>query len=421
MSIFASGSLRIFAVMTVIFIFPSGASVYAQEALRLSLAGDAVAQANRQSAATIGYYNLLVGPTSWRFTSGLGIFYDDNVLLEASNPQDDVYFQPNLTAQMQWPVTDLNTLNFNLGAGYSFYVKNSDLDQVFITPGSGISFDIYAGDFRINLHDQISVTENAYQTPGATNANYIQLQNTAGALAEWNLNKAVATLDYEHANYVPLNSSEQQSEDASENLLGSFGIRFVPQVTVGVEGGGGLFHSPQSSESSTPDATQWSAGAFCSARISEYLTTRLDAGYTMYLPDVPSTNSTDAGGYYFDFSISHDINMFFKYALSAGRNIDLEFSGEPAEHYFVRLQPSWNFIRNYTVSVPFAWEKGTQFGTSATAGSLDFEQFNSGISVSHQFSKKISGVLSYRFVEETSSQASSYTANIIGLTVSYRF
>lgn len=422
-SVSASGSSRTFALMTVILIFSSGASVRGQEAVRLSLAGGSVAQANQQTTASIGYYNILVGPTSWHFTSGLGMFYNDNVLLEENDPKGDFYFQPSLATQMHWPLTDRNSLDFTLGTGYSFYVQESYLDQVFITPGSGISFDIYSGDFKINLHDRISITENAYQTPSATNANNIQLQNTVGALAQWSLNKAVATLDYEHGNYVPLNSNGQQSETASENLLASFGIYFAPQVLVGVEGGGGLFHSPQSSGSVSPDATQWSAGGFCAAQISEHLTTRLDGGYTVYLPEGASTNSTDSESYYFDFSISHSVNIFFKYALSAGRNTDLEFSGEPTTHYFVRLQPSWNFVKDYTVGLAFAWEKGTQLGNGATtAGSLDFEQFNGSISITHQFSKKLSGTLSDQFVKEVSNQAaSSYIANIVGLKVSYSF
>jgi hypothetical protein len=422
LTIFAPGSSQVIALMTIFFVILSDASVRGQEALRLSLAGDSVAQANQRAAATVGYYNLLIGPTSWSFTSGLGIFYNDNVFLEETDPKGDVIFQPNVTTQMHWPLTDRNSLDFTLGTGYSFYVLNPDLDQVFITPGSGISFDIYTGDVKINFHDRVSITESAYQTPGATNANYEQLQNTAGVLVQWDLNKALAAIEYEHANYVGLNSSEQQPPTASEDLLASFGIRFVPQITVGVTGGAGYFHSQQSGEGGSPDATQWSAGGYCNAQISEHLTTRLDAGYTEYLPEDTSTNSAASGGFYFDFSVSHAINQYFTYALSAGRSTDLQFSGAPTTHYFARFQPSWNFVRNYTVSVPFSWEKGTQIGGGTGVGSTDFEQFNTGISVSHEFSKRISGVLSYRFIKETSDQAdSSYTVNVVGLSVAYRF
>ena len=118
--------------MTVFFVILSDASVRGQEALRLSLAVDSAAQANQRAAATTGYYNLLVGPSSWRFTSGLGVFYNDNVFLEENDPKGDVIFQPNLTTQMHWPLTDRNSLDFTLGTGYFL-----------LRPESGVESSIY--------------------------------------------------------------------------------------------------------------------------------------------------------------------------------------------------------------------------------------------------------------------------------------
>ena len=58
---------------------------HSQEALRMSLAGDQAAESQRQAENTIGYYNLLWGPVAWRFSSGLGLDYDDNVNLQSQN------------------------------------------------------------------------------------------------------------------------------------------------------------------------------------------------------------------------------------------------------------------------------------------------------------------------------------------------
>ena len=125
-----------------------------QESLRVSMAGDLAAETRRQEAETIGYYNLLLGPTAWRFSSGLGFEFNDNVRIQSQNPEADFITRPNLSAQMNWPVTAQNSLNLSLGAGYSIYALHSDLDQLYVNPGSGIAFNLYIGDFVINVHDR---------------------------------------------------------------------------------------------------------------------------------------------------------------------------------------------------------------------------------------------------------------------------
>jgi hypothetical protein len=394
-------------------------TVRGQEALRISLAGDLAAEAQKQAESAIGYYNLLTGPVAWRFSSGLETDYNDNVRLQSRDAQSDFIFRPNANVQMHWPITQLNDLNMSLTAGYSAYVQHSDLDQFFVNPGSGISFNIYAGDFVINLHDQISITENAYQNQSASgNATYAALQNTAGVNALWDLNKAVMTLGYDHGNYLALNSSQGQPDAASENFFLNGGVRPVSAILAGVEAGGGLIH--YSGSTPTPDATQWNVGAFCTATLSQYLEARLDAGYTKFLPDMTSTNfdSGASSGFYVQFLLTHRVNRFLNYSFSAGRSIDLQYNGQPYNRYTVRWQPNWTFLHNYTLSTPLWWEHGTElYLQSAT-----YDQYGAGISLGRQLTQKLSGSLTYQFVEETSGQPGlSYTDNIVSLSFSYQF
>jgi predicted porin len=396
-----------------------------QEALRLSLAGEAAAKSRSQAAATIGNYNLLVGSTAWRFSAGLRAEYNDNVRLQSEAPEGDFIFRPNINVQMHRPVTDKNSLDISLAAGYSEYLQHTELNQFFINPGSGISFDIFIGDFAINLHDQISVTENTYENPGVNGngANNAQLQNSAGVSATWDLNKAVVTAGYDHANYMSLSSSQQSQPDgSSDNLHLNAGVRVRPEILVGVEAGGGLTSYDQSgSNVVSPDTLQWNAGVFCQAQISEYMSARLDVGYTVLSPQsTASTNLTvaDIADYYFQFSLSHRVNRFLDYTLSAGRSTDFGFYGQAHSHYFARLQPNWNLFRKYQISTPFAWEQGSQTYNQAA----DYEQFSMGINIGRPITKKLSASISYQFIQETSDQASlNYIVNIVGLSFAYQF
>ena len=156
--------------------------VHGQEALRFSMAGDLAAATQQQANSSLGYYNLLLGPTAWRFASGLGLEYNDNVRLQ-DNGESDLIIRPSVNTQMHWPLTLKNSLDVVAGTPAIRNICNTpDLSQFFINPGSGLSFNVYAGDFKINLHDRISITEQAYENAGASgaNQNLTSLQNTAG-------------------------------------------------------------------------------------------------------------------------------------------------------------------------------------------------------------------------------------------------
>ncbi len=398
----------------------AGEIVRGQEALRISMAGDLAAEAQKQAESTLGYYNLLTGPVAWRFSSGLGVDYNDNVRLQSQNAESDFIFRPSVSTQVHWPVTQVNDLNLSVAAGYSAYVQHSDLDQFFVNPGSGLSFNLYSGDLVINLHDQISITENAYQNQSANgNATYASLQNAAGVSALWDLNKAVVNLGYDHGNYVALNSSQGQPDAASENFFLNAGVRPVSGILAGLEAGGGLIHY-SGSTAATPDATQWNVGAFCTATISEYLQARLDAGYTQFTPDSTSTNfdSSASSGLYVQLLLTHVLNRFLNYSLSAGRSIDMQYNGQPYDRYTVRWQPNWNFLHNYTLSTPLWWEHGTEIYYQTAS----YDQYGAGITIGRQLTQKLSGSLSYQFVKETSDQAGlEYTDNIVSLSFSYQF
>jgi hypothetical protein len=394
-----------------------------QEALRISLASDTAEEVQRQEENTIGYYNLLLGPLAWRFSSGLELEYDDNILLQDQDPQGDFISRPNLNAQLHWPITLKNSLDFSFSAGYSIYAIHSDLDQFFINPGSGLSFNIYAGNCVINLHDWISITENGYQNPtvGQT-GNYAQLQNTIGAKSLWDLNKLMAEIGYDHEGNISLADSQAVPDSTSENFYMKAGARPVPELTVGLEGGVSQINFSDQ-QIIQPNAYQWNAGGFCQGQVSQYIIAELDAGYTTYVPEntVGLMNLTSIANLYFQLSLSHRVDKYFDYTLTAGRSTSTAFYGQPYDYYFVNWQPNWNLFKNYQLSTPIWWQKGTELYALGGQG-LNYEQYGVGINISRTITQKLSGQLGYQFIRENSGQQGpNYTVNILSLSFSYQF
>ncbi len=388
----------------------------------MSLASAEAAEARRKAAASIGYYNVKVGPTGWRFGTGLTVEYDDNVTLGQVNHESDVIFRPEINAQMLWPVTDKNTLNLSVGVGYSAYLEHRELDRIYLTPGSEMSFDLYAGDFWINLHDRFSISENSYQDPTVTGAgDYSRLENAVGATATWDLNKVVVRGGFDHVDYVALSGSSGQPDGQSELAWSSAGYALKPGMFAGVELGGGLLHYSGTNVSFS-DARQVNAGVFFESQVSQYLHFRGSVGYTLYSPDTgQSTNSnsvSDFTGIYADLSLQHRLNRFLDYTLSAGRSINFAFYGGSVDLTYARWLANWKVMEKVGIGTSLQYEHGTQ----VTFTGETFDRYGGSISLSRTLTAKSSGSLGYQFYWRTSDvKGRDYTANIVSLNFSYRF
>ena len=405
----------------------------AQEALRISMAGDLAAASRKQAANSIGYYNLLWGPLSLRCSANVSTEYTDNAGNSARS-DGDLITRPSINTDLHWPVTTHNSLDVSVGAGYSFYARHSELDQFFLSPNSGISLDVYIGDWVFNVHDRASLTQNTYENPTTTNGvNSSYLQNNVGVSGMWDLNKALLNVGYDHADYMSLNttSTSGQPDSASENFYLNAGLRPREEILFGVEGGLGLVSydhggGTNSLYGQTAGAMQLNGGVFCSLQLSEHFSARLDGGYTIFSPEQTAVTGTNAisnsSGLYFQMSLSHQVNAHVSYTLSAGHSVDYAYNGQPYDRYFVRLNPNWNFIYRWNFGTSVSWEHGTQVATGTAAGGLSYDQYNLGFNVNHQITQKLSAGMNYRWVMETANQAAlNSTQNIVGLSLAYQF
>src|SRR5947208_290170 len=230
------------------------AGVYAQDAIRPSLAGQQAADAREQDVSRIPY-NLLLGPVRMRVGATVGVEYNDNInysddgsavvlgpfgpTVISVQPEDDIIVTPNLTLDMIWPVTQLNTLRLDLGIGYAFYLDHSknDTDYILVAPKSQIAFDIFVGDFRINIHDRMQLQQDPIQEGALSNVvDYGRFENTGGVSVLWDLNKLLFQVGYDHYNFVSTTSAFEYLDRNSDIFQGSAAFIVNPTLTIGAEG-----------------------------------------------------------------------------------------------------------------------------------------------------------------------------------------
>ncbi len=253
--------------------------VHAQDAVRPSLAGEAASEARRQDIDRIPY-NLLVGPVRFRFSATMGVEYNDNINLSEVNEQDDVILRPQVNFDAIWPITQLNTLRMDIGLGYSWYLdhSNANTNGVLISPGSQLAFDIFVGDFRINIHERPSLQQDPVAELSLSNViDYGRFENTAGVSVLWDLNKALLTLGYDHYTYISTTSDFDYLNRNAEELFGSMSFSVSSTTSVGVEGTAVFTYYDD--QTILNDSTTYSVGAFVETQLSSYLKVRVAGGY----------------------------------------------------------------------------------------------------------------------------------------------
>jgi len=417
--------LRLFA-FTLLFVALAKTPATAQESVRLSLAGEQTAEARRKAASSTDFYNLRLGPTAWRFEPGLGLEASDNIRLENAAPQADVIFRPEIKAHMTCPVSTANSINLSLGAGYSAYAQHSEFNRWFVTPGTELSFDLYAGDFWINFHDRLSVLENSYQDPTVVGvADYAQLQNVAGVRPTWALNKLTVQVGYDHVNYVELSGNDGGggggTDGQSEVFSSALGYAFEGGATTGLELGGSLIHFDASGPNqSFTDAAEWSVGWFSEAQLSQYISVRGRIGYTQFLPEpiLPGEPATDFTGLYLQIAAAHRLNQYLDYTLSGGRNLNFTFYGGTVDLSAANLALNWRILHKINLTTSFEFEHGSQFGSGAET----FNRYGPGVSLSRLITQKLLASLGYRFYNRDSNLPDrDYVVNIASVDVRYQF
>src|SRR5207244_10611493 len=103
-----------------------------------------------------------------------------------------------------------------------------------------------------------------------------RFKNPARISFLWDLNKLLLTVGYDHYNFVSTTSIFDYLDRNAEIVYGSAAFIVTPTITVGPEANAVFTRYDQSVLN---DNTDYSAGAFVEAKLTNNLRVRADAGY----------------------------------------------------------------------------------------------------------------------------------------------
>lgn len=392
-----------------------------QDAVRPSLAGEAASEARRQDIERIPY-NLLVGPIRFRFSATAGVEYNDNInLSQHDEKQDDVIIRPQVNFDAIWPITQLNTLRFDIGVGYSAYIQHSrnNTDGVLITPGSQLAFDIFVGDFRINIHDRMSLQQDPITEAQLSNtAKYGRFENTGGISVLWDLNKVLLTVGYDHYNFVATNSDFDYINHNSEIVSGSMSVAATNTVNIGAEGNAVFTYYDQNVLN---DSRSFSAGGFVEAQLSTTLRVRGAVGYQWIDFDNNGLvgDQNNLADFYANILISHRLNATLTQAISAGHESQLGINSNYITLNYIRHTITWNLIRNTLLTTEFFYEDADDSGGFINER---FQRVGAAGTVGYQLTPHITLGLRYQYTQKDSNvPGRNYIQNRVSLDGTYSF
>lgn len=401
--------------------------VRAQDAVRPSLAGEAASEARRQDIERIPY-NLLVGPVRFRLSATMGVEYNDNINLAEVNEQEDFILRPQVNFDAIWPVTQLNTLRMDIGLGYAWYLDHSEANTngLLINPGSQIAFDIFVGDFRINIHDRPMLQQDPIAQLALSNTiDYGRFENTGGVSVLWDLNKALVTVGYDHYTYVSMTSMFDYLDRNAEIGSATMSFAVASTTSVGVEGNAVFTNYDQDLLN---DSETYSVGGFVETQLSNYLKVRGAGGYQWISFDrsfvenifgLPFTDDDEAANWYANILISHRLNATLKQTLSAGREAQLGINSNYITLNYVRHTVSWNIIRNTLLSTEFFFEDADDSGGFINE---HLQRFGGALTVGYQLTPHVTLGARYQYTQKDSDiLLRDYKQNRISVDGTYSF
>jgi hypothetical protein len=384
------------------------------------MAGDAAIMAKHVAQEDIPY-TIKSGDFRLLLTPSFGVEWNDNVNASETDPQHDIILRPTLGLKAYYPLPEQAALNLDVDVGYDQYLDHTSYSGVRVLTGSVLAFDFYVKDFRFDIHDRFSFTQDAAGVSALYGtAKFPNLQNLAGLTVDWDLNDVILTVGYDHLNYFIFSDQYDYLDHTSELGMARAGFRVHPRVTVGVEG---TASSTAYDKPILNNYLNYSGGVYADWNPGTAISIQPRFGYTLY--DSQQTSlfllAQNQTAWYADLTVRHAITKSISYSFSAGHELKPGIQADFIEDWYVRPSVTWSFLRDFSFTTSLSYEHGKQSAQGFTvAASEVYDWFTGDFELSHPIFKIRSGSLNYRFTLRDSDRANrGYTQNLVGLKLTY--
>jgi hypothetical protein len=394
---------------------------------RESLAGEQAAEKLRQSL-TNEVYNLQYGPVSFQTEARVTAAYTDNVFLSGVDQRDEIVLMPEVIARAFMPVGHYNALKLSVGLSYEWFTKNHELnsDVPLVSPDSELAFHLFVGDFHISLHEKFSYQQTLVfnQETGDQirffNFNDVgrfdRLNNFIGTGIDWDLNKVILSVSYDHENFISTTERFEYLNRASEWFTATVNYLLGDRTKAGFETLAGIHN--YDTETVLNDNWRARVGPFAEVRLPEGLLLRGGGGYDLARFDSAATDDSDYDNWYAYARLSQQL-QWLRHSLGAGHETMLGDNANNLRTTYVRYSVASDVIKDLELGGNFSVNFSKEFGGDFEE---DFIHYVAGVRAGYQFHKYWRADLGYEiFLKDSDTPDRSFHRNRVSMEVSFRF
>ncbi|MEQ1862450.1 MAG: hypothetical protein ABMA13_21235 [Chthoniobacteraceae bacterium] len=390
-------------------------------------------------------YNMAVGPVRMSVAVGVGMEWNDNIALSDNNRESDFIFRPLINVDFLWPISELNTLRFNVGASWAKYLEHSEYDSggLILSPNSEIALTLQVGAIQVTLRDRFSYQEQPYEIAPLSNvARYERYENQAGIQFDWPINERLDVMfGYDHYNIWSRNDAFKSEDRSVDTVFIKPGFELSPGLKLGVVSSFSFINFDVADRS---DATNLLAGPFIDWQITPYLNAYLEVGFqglkfdgtSSYTDDFFTeanaelfrdltdeqrrlfTDSSDSDSIYFKFQLTHTPNDVFEHGLLASRTSEIGFGSNFYDLYHFEYGATYKGIYQTEISPVIFYE---HYETSGNFSETAY-RVGAAIGIRHHLTNSLTVGLDYRFLlKDSDVENADYYQNLVFLSLYYRF
>lgn len=359
-------------------------------------------------------------PWSLRTALTLEAEANDNINVSETDRQSDVILRPQMSVQLGYVFTPVNSLRLDTSVGYAKYLSHSENDHIFINTDSitGLSVDLLVRETRVNLHSSFSLKQNPLDEGEVSGrSDYRQFQNATGFQIEPTHERLRLVIGYDHI--IELYNSAFRAQDRSmENGSLEVGYKVSESTIYGVWMNGGYFNPHSDARS---EAITFGAGLDVKLRLSEYLQFSAEAGYgyAEFLSQESAADAQRQSSFVGALSVRHRVNRWFIHHLRAGTDVVPSLNSNFRQIYHANHSTDWSVIRNVRLTTDLFYEHST---SSLDTGGEDYDRLGSGVGIAISLGKGVEVRTDYRFTWKGSNlPGSDYDQNRLSVSVTKRF
>jgi hypothetical protein len=295
-----------------------------------------------------------------------------------------------------------------------------------VNPGSELTFYVFVGDVRLQLHERFSYQEslffNSLSGEGEQFYNFndvgtfARLDNQVGFNMDWDLNKVVLSAGYNHEDFISTTEDFEYLNRASEWFTASASFALGDKMQTGIESQGSLHDYEE--ETFLNDHWRARVGPFVDIKTEQKLELRAGGGFDMAQYDNSSFDNADYESYYF-YGIVHQQTRLFTHSLTGGREHLLGGNANNFRTTYGRYSISSTVIQQMELGANLSVNFAEEFGGSFEE---DFTYYGAGLRVGWLFHKFWRSDLAYEFrLKESEEALRDFHRNRVTLSVTCTF